>query len=149
MNYLLVEFAANRCSRLCQYSRRRKWHSCERYHHHQYRRRHDHDGNGIVTAVINIDNSKILQLTYIGHQVTAVPQIGAISISGDGNGLVLSGTGGVANANFYLLGTTSLSDPMTNWARLLTNHFDSSGNFNSTNTLDPNWPQGYYRLQLP
>ncbi len=62
---------------------------------------------------------------------------------------VFGGTGGVANADFYLLGTTNLANPLTNWTRLLTNQFDNNGNFNFTNTLNPDWPQIFYRLQLP
>ena len=63
------------------------------------------------------------------------------------NGFRFTGTGGVANASFYLLGTTNLSLPIANWPRLLTNQFDGSGNFNFTNALNPAWPQGFYLLQ--
>lgn len=64
-------------------------------------------------------------------------------------GFVFAGTGGVANANFYLLGSTDLMLPASNWTRLLTNQFDTNGNFDFTNAPDPSWPQGFYRLQLP
>lgn len=79
--------------------------------------------------------------------VIAKPLFGSASISG--NGFKFTGTGGVANANFYLLGTTNLANPLNNWTWLLTNQFDNNGNFNFTNALDPNWPQGFYLLQLP
>jgi autotransporter-associated beta strand protein len=65
------------------------------------------------------------------------------------NGIALGGTGGVGSANFYLLGTTNLAAPVTNWTRLLTNQFDSSGNFNFTNGLNTNSPQSFYLLELP
>jgi autotransporter-associated beta strand protein len=65
------------------------------------------------------------------------------------NGFVFAGTGGVANANFYLLGSTDLTVPASNWTRLLTNQFDSNGNFDFTNAPDTSSPQGFYRLQLP
>jgi autotransporter-associated beta strand protein len=81
--------------------------------------------------------------------VTASPQIGAISISGDGSGLIFGGTGGVANANYYLLATTNLAMPLANWTPVLTNQFDSNGDFNFTNGMDTNLPQGFYRLQIP
>ena len=77
--------------------------------------------------------------------ITTKPVIGGVGISGAG--LTMSGTGGVANANYYLLGTTNLAT--TNWLRLLTNQFDNSGNFNFTNAPNTNWPQGYYQLQVP
>ena len=67
--------------------------------------------------------------------VTGVPVIGAPQISG--NGFVFAGIGGVAGANFYLLATTNITQPVSNWTRLLTNQFDISGNFNFTNLMDP------------
>jgi autotransporter-associated beta strand protein len=79
--------------------------------------------------------------------VVAKPYIASAAISG--NGFAFTGTGGVANANFYLLGSTNLSTPLTNWLQLLTNQFDNNGNFNFTNPLNPNSPQSFYRLQLP
>jgi len=78
--------------------------------------------------------------------VVAKPFIGSTAISG--NGFAFVGTGGVANANFYLLGTTNLAIPLTNWQRLLTNQFDNNGNFNFTNDLGTNTPQTFYLLQL-
>jgi autotransporter-associated beta strand protein len=77
--------------------------------------------------------------------VVTRPVIGSASISG--NGLIFAGTGGVANANFYLLGATNLSTPLTNWTRLLTNQFDNSGNFNFSNSGGTN-SQNFYLLQL-
>ena len=74
------------------------------------------------------------------------PVITSVVVSGDG--LTFTGTGGVANANFYLLGSTNLTTPVTNWTRLLTNQFDASGYFNFTNPIG-NDPQTFYLLQLP
>ena len=74
------------------------------------------------------------------------PVIGSISISG--TGFTLSGTGGVGNASFVLLGATNISTPPTNWTRLVTNQFDASGNFNFTNAVNPNSPLSFYLLQL-
>jgi autotransporter-associated beta strand protein len=78
--------------------------------------------------------------------VTARPAIGSILISG--NSLVFSGTGGVGNANYYLLGTTNMATPLTNWPRLLTNQFDAAGNFNFTNGINSTSQQSFYLLQL-
>jgi len=78
--------------------------------------------------------------------ITARPAIGSIVISG--NSLVFSGTGGVGNANYYLLGTTNLAAPLTNWPRLLTNQFDAAGNFNFTNGINSTSQQSFYLLQL-
>ena len=79
--------------------------------------------------------------------VIAKPFIGSASISG--NGFQFAGTGGVANANFYLLGTTNLAKSLNGWTRLLTNQFDNNGNFNFTNPLTPGAAQTFYLLQEP
>jgi hypothetical protein len=61
--------------------------------------------------------------------VTTKPFISSAGMAG--NGFVFGGTGGVAGANFYLLGSTNLAaSDLTNWTRLLTNQFDGNGNFN-------------------
>lgn len=82
----------------------------------------------------------------ISVALNTTPFIGAISISG--NGVGLSGTGGVGNANYILLGATNLATPASNWTRLLTNQFDGSGNFNFTTNAGTGLPQNFYRLQL-
>jgi hypothetical protein len=61
----------------------------------------------------------------------------------------LVGTGGVTNGTYYVLTSTNISAPLTNWTRLLTNQFDASGNFNFTNSISPDAPQDFYLLQLP
>jgi rhamnogalacturonan endolyase len=79
--------------------------------------------------------------------VTAEPVFGSVTLTT--GGLSLSGSGGVADANFYLLAATNLAMPLTNWTRVLTNQFDAGGNFSFTNAINPNVPQTFYLLQLP
>ncbi len=66
-----------------------------------------------------------------------------------GGNLIFSGTGGVANLNYALLGSTNISTPLSNWTPLITNQFDGNGNFNFTNPMDPNAPQTFYLLRTP
>lgn len=73
------------------------------------------------------------------------PVISDLEITGDG--LVISGAGGVDSWPFYLLSTTNLA--AGNWMPVATNQFDSTGHFSVTNALSPNAPQMYFRLQLP
>ncbi len=80
----------------------------------------------------------------ISVALTTTPVIGNLFISGGTLGF--SGTGGVGNANFILLGTTNLA---ALWTPLLTNQFDSSGNFNFTTNTGIGSPQNFFRLQLP
>ncbi|HEY1717905.1 MAG TPA: autotransporter-associated beta strand repeat-containing protein [Verrucomicrobiae bacterium] len=96
---------------------------------------------GLAWSTNSLDSSGTISVV-----LNATPVIGSISISG--NGLTFSGTGGVANANFILLGSTNIATPLTNWTPLITNQFDSSGNFNFTNPMGSNTPQSFYLLQL-
>jgi autotransporter-associated beta strand protein len=79
--------------------------------------------------------------------IIAKPFIGLASLGG--NSFALAGGGGVANASFYLLGTTNLANPPDNWTRLLTNQFDNDGNFDFTNLFVPGAAQTFLRLELP
>lgn len=55
-----------------------------------------------------------------------------VQIQFQGGNLNVSGTGGSANATYYVLGSTNLALPMAQWTVLSTNQFDGSGNFNSS-----------------
>jgi autotransporter-associated beta strand protein len=89
-----------------------------------------------------IDTSVLGQVNLIVSQ----PQIGNISVTP--SGLVMSGFGGNTSSNFYLLSATNLALPLASWTRVLTNQFDTNGDFNFTNAMDTNAPQKFYILQL-
>jgi autotransporter-associated beta strand protein len=103
---------------------------------------------GAVPAGFNyrLDTNTPGQVTLI-VALPASPQFGNISLI-DGN-FVLTGTGGSANGTYFVLTSTNLALPLSNWTRLFTNEFDGDGNFNFTNVPDPNAPQVFYLLQLP
>jgi hypothetical protein len=67
----------------------------------------------------------------------------------NGSQLVLTGTGGIPGAECYLLSSTSLVLPQTEWAVLATNVFDAGGNFIFTNVLTADFPQRFFQLRLP
>jgi autotransporter-associated beta strand protein len=69
---------------------------------------------------------------------------GAGSIGGN---FSFSGSGGTPHDIYYVLTSTNLATPATNWMRILTNQFDSSGNFSVTNQPVTNL-HSFYRLQL-
>jgi uncharacterized delta-60 repeat protein len=97
--------------------------------------------SGLGWSASTLKNSGVLTV------VVAPPMINSVAISA--GTLVLQGSWGVPGANFYLLSSTNLAAPMTNWTRLLTNTFDSNGNFDLTNLLNTNGPQSFFRLQAP
>jgi hypothetical protein len=77
----------------------------------------------------------------------ALPAINTVAASA-GN-LVFSGTNGTASATYYVLTTTNLATPLTNWVAILTNSFDANGNFSVTNAIDLSTPQLFYLIQVP
>jgi hypothetical protein len=76
------------------------------------------------------------------HPLIAVPLL-------QGSNLVLSGSGGRSNTPYYVLTSTNLAPPHTQWMPVGTDSFASNGTFNFTNAPDPNSPQLYYLLQTP
>jgi autotransporter-associated beta strand protein len=96
---------------------------------------------GLLWNTNNLNSAGVISVV-----LNTAPVIGSISVSGSGLGL--SGTGGVGNAYYILLGATNLSTAVGNWTPLLTNQFDNSGNFNFTTNANTGNPQNFYRLQL-
>ena len=84
----------------------------------------------------------------LGEVNLVVSLPGFENIRTTGTNLVFNGFGGSSNATYYLLSSTNLALPTTQWTRLLTNHFDGSGNFNLTNAINPKSAQNFYLLQL-
>lgn len=75
------------------------------------------------------------------------PSFGGITTAG--GSVTLRGSGGAPGANYYLLGATNIATPLTNWTRLVTNQFDSNGDFAWTNAPAPGTPAQFYRLTIP
>ena len=74
------------------------------------------------------------------------PAIGSVTLNG--GSLVFTGAGGISNSIYYLLASTNLNSPLTNWTVIATNNFDANGDFNFTNSPDPLLPQTFYLLKL-
>ncbi len=71
------------------------------------------------------------------------------SISATSNGLVMNGTGGITNATYYVLASTNVALPLSQWTPVATNLFNGSGQFTFTNAINPNSPQAFYLLEMP
>ena len=93
---------------------------------------------------INTDTPGAVRLTVA--PITP-PSFGNLAMSG--NNFVLRGGNGVPLGNYYVIGSTNLALPMTDWTRIATNQFDANGSFTFTNVPNPNSSQWFYRLQLP
>jgi hypothetical protein len=76
----------------------------------------------------------------------AQPQFSSVVLSG--NQLIISGTNGSANGNYYVLASTNLTLPLSSWTSIATDAF-VNGNFSFTNTIDPNLSRQFYIIQVP
>jgi hypothetical protein len=101
---------------------------------------------GCTGALVdNIAHKTIdLQLTVLP---SPVPAFSTFACS-DTN-FVFNVTNGYPGRPFYLLGSSNLGLPLSNWTPLATNCFDNFGCFFLTNPLDPNVPQMYFRVLQP
>jgi hypothetical protein len=75
------------------------------------------------------------------------PAITAIALT-SGN-VILSGTNGTVGGNYYVLISTNVALPATNWTRLATSTFDAFGNFSFTNAVTSGVANEFFRIQLP
>jgi len=71
----------------------------------------------------------------------------ALKISVSGGNLIFNGTNALPERTYYVLASTNLDTPWTNWTIVATNMSDASGNFTFTNS-NPLWPQTFYLLKL-
>jgi autotransporter-associated beta strand protein len=91
-------------------------------------------------------NTNALAISGVIAVVSAAPPV-ISSVNWSATGFGFSGTGGVAGVTFYVLASTNVAAPVTNWTPLLTNQFGTDGSFNFTNDPGTN-AQNFYRLQL-
>jgi len=100
------------------------------------------NGDPLYAALRSGNNSVIQRII----STNAVPFINTVTLSG--KNLIVSGTNGAQNGNYYILTSTNLALSPTNWLRTSTNPFDASGNFIFTNPVDPGQSQLFYLLQV-
>jgi hypothetical protein len=80
--------------------------------------------------------------------VVAAPSQPVISSTKESGGnLIFSGTGGTNNGTYYVLTSTNLTIPLTNWTPLVTNTFDATGAFSVTNAISPTVPKQFYIIK--
>jgi hypothetical protein len=61
--------------------------------------------------------------------------------------VILGGSGGGTNPDYALLVSTNFNGPFTNWTKVQTNSFDSTGHFFLTNPVNPAMKQQFFALQ--
>jgi len=79
------------------------------------------------------------------------PHITSASVQNGAGGpsLTVAGTNGNANGTYYVLASTNIALPLSNWTVLSTNSFDSNGNFAATNSMGTGAVHQFYILRTP
>ena len=77
----------------------------------------------------------------------APPQIRTASLVG--NDLVISGTGGIAGNDYFVLTSANVELPFALWGRVATNSFGADGTFSFTNAVALDMPQRFFLIQTP
>jgi len=104
---------------------------------------------GYTGVLTNITASSIVALRLTTLPSAAQP-VHITSIHASGTTLNVTATNGVIGGQYYLLGTTNVAQPLSQWIRILTNNFDGSGNLNlSTNIINPAVRQQFYDIVQP
>jgi hypothetical protein len=75
------------------------------------------------------------------------PEFGTVLQSA--GAIVMNGSNGPPGATYYVLSSTNIATPLSQWLPVLTNAFDAGGNFSATNLIDPATPQRFFLLQTP
>jgi hypothetical protein len=98
----------------------------------------------IVTNAWGSATSAVAVLT-----VSVPPSFGDIRVAAGGGSLVISGSGGTPGGIYYVLTSSNVAVPASQWTCVASNQFDGASRFVFTNTPDTNLPQSFYLLQLP
>jgi len=99
--------------------------------------------NSYWTNTLPVNGTIAIVSTVIPHPVVT-------SITLNGLNATINATNGSAGATFYVLSSTNVTLPLSNWTVLATNAFDVNGNIvNYTVTNGVSGPQRFYILQVP
>ena len=78
---------------------------------------------------------------------TFVPQPAVNSFALSGGNLIFGGTNGPANGTYYVLTSTNVALPLTNWRSIATNSFSATGTFSVTNVVGQG--AGFFVIEVP
>jgi hypothetical protein len=100
------------------------------------------------------DDPTYLCLDDISVSVAALQPASPANIAGinlSGSNLVINGINGISGVTYYVLTSTNLALPSSQWTPVATNVPNASGNFTITvtNAVNLNVPQSFYILQMP
>ncbi len=91
-------------------------------------------GSNTIAAAYSGDANYVSVTNYLG-QLIVPPQFNAPVLKS--GALILSGSFGIPSGTYYILSSTNLSLPISQWTPVLTNQFDLNGNYLLTNPFTP------------
>jgi hypothetical protein len=99
----------------------------------------------------------VLSNNAVNHSIDLVvakapvltPGISSTLYSAADGTLTISGTNGNAGFSYYVLTSTNVALPLSNWSVIDVDAFDPSGNFTFIVYPDPTVSPQFYRLQVP
>jgi glucose/arabinose dehydrogenase len=103
------------------------------------------NGDVLIAAARSGTDSIIERI--ISEVPVQFPSITNVTVAG--GSVVLQGTNGPANQTYYIVASSNVTQSVDTWPAVATGLFDSSGNFNVTNPLNPSLRQRFYRVQVP
>jgi len=77
--------------------------------------------------------------------VTSQPHIGSVSVSG--SNLIMTGTGGSAGATYYVISSTTITDPIATWPAIQTNTFGTGGTFSNAIPITPGEAKRFFMIK--
>ena len=103
-------------------------------------------GGGTATSILSGLTATAKKVRYFS--VTGVPVIVGITLAG--TNVVFNGTNGYVGGTYYVLTSTNVALPLSQWSPISTNGLSAPGNFSitATNGLIPNAQRQFYILQV-
>jgi hypothetical protein len=93
---------------------------------------------------------ELIALDVIGYDLVPVPQPSITSTGLSGTNLVLNGINGLASGTYFVMTSTNLAMPLSQWMPVATNMLSASGDFTITaiGTVNRNDASRFFTLQL-
>jgi PKD repeat protein len=112
---------------------------------------HAYGTAGSFFPALTVTNSLGLTLGASGPSIAISPSSVVSGISLSGTNLVINGINGVSGLTYYVLTSTNLALPLSQWTPVATNVWSANGSFNLTvtNTVNPGVPQQFYIFEVP
>jgi hypothetical protein len=102
-----------------------------------------------ISMPIGTNSQQFFRVLLLPNGTVSASSPGIIRTSLSGSNLVLSGTNGQSGSTYYVLTSTNLALPLSQWTPVATNMSSANGNFTITvtNTVTRTVPQRFYILQ--